>query len=363
MATQKGPNLSIGMSVFDSCNLRLEKGDIVKINHGDKDFIYAIYIGNGELVLQTPEGSYTDAIENATWGRSFYKHNHLDEKYQAQRTHIIISQAVNSKPMTSDDGGLCFAESCRYGVKKTKAKKIPKKDDSKKNSVSSKNMSTAYATTGPDGTMVVSASGTGHASVSNASGNFSLISTPKSLTISSTYPVTVMPGQSVSQATPCDVIIYDSRGNTLTPGDVIVFDCGEFQHFGIYVGNGDVVHMTVEEVKKEQIGDVADENPFFVDHTIKPSFLKDGIVNTANCRVGMKAMYQYDEFNCEGFVNEVTCARRQSKQVEEFLKQKGLKKNSLFGMANGFAGQNQVQLPPELVCAICHKAGNNKTKT
>ncbi|XP_041360446.1 uncharacterized protein LOC121376745 [Gigantopelta aegis] len=59
----------------------------------------------------------------------------------------------------------------------------------------------------------------------------------------------------------------DSKGQILQPADAIRFDCGGFQHWGVYVGEGQVVHMTAKGVEKAYVQEVANECPYFKDNS------------------------------------------------------------------------------------------------
>ncbi|XP_041360727.1 uncharacterized protein LOC121376978 [Gigantopelta aegis] len=114
----------------------------------------------------------------------------------------------------------------------------------------------------------------------------------------------------------------DSKRKTLEPGDAVRFDCGKIQHWAVYVGNGDVAHMTANGVLRQNIMQVANENPFYKDNSFDKKqrpFMTQGILDMARTRLGDKS-YNLLTNNCESFVNQVRCGNAKSQQVEKYLK-------------------------------------------
>ncbi|XP_041363115.1 uncharacterized protein LOC121378841 [Gigantopelta aegis] len=117
---------------------------------------------------------------------------------------------------------------------------------------------------------------------------------------------------------PVDV---DSSGAVLQLADAVRFDCGQFSHWAVYVGNGDVIHKTAQGVLKQPLREVAGENPFLKDNSmddVQRPFMTQGILDMARTRLGDKS-YNWFNNNCEIFVNQVRCGNGKSRQISEYL--------------------------------------------
>ncbi|XP_053376782.1 phospholipase A and acyltransferase 3-like [Mercenaria mercenaria] len=124
----------------------------------------------------------------------------------------------------------------------------------------------------------------------------------------------------------------------LEEGDLVEFvrANGVFTHHGVYVGNGEIIHLGLErkdnprnlpsllsapgrcEVRKDKLTDVAKHSDVSVnnryDNTIQP-FTKTEIVKRAYRRLGEKG-YNPLFYNCEHFATECRYGKPLSSQIE-----------------------------------------------
>ncbi|KAH0616453.1 hypothetical protein JD844_027556 [Phrynosoma platyrhinos] len=111
-----------------------------------------------------------------------------------------------------------------------------------------------------------------------------------------------------------DVVHVFQNKDIPKPGDMIQFQMPLFQHWGIYVGDGDVVHFALPAVKviplkfkvrKARVKDVtpvltfAVYNKYDKDHFPLPP---DRVVKRAEHMVGKVMKYDAGRANCEHFV-------------------------------------------------------------
>ncbi|XP_040266326.1 phospholipase A and acyltransferase 3-like [Bufo bufo] len=116
------------------------------------------------------------------------------------------------------------------------------------------------------------------------------------------------------------------------PGDLIEFIRPFYQHWGIYVGNGYVVHLTDQEgwsslssafgasavVRKDRLEDVAYGCSYKVnnkyDEKIQP-YPREKVVQAALELVGRTMPYSVTSANCEHFATELRYGKGFSDQV------------------------------------------------
>ncbi|XP_063800964.1 uncharacterized protein LOC134969144 [Pseudophryne corroboree] len=124
---------------------------------------------------------------------------------------------------------------------------------------------------------------------------------------------------------------YD-QGPNPKPGDMIEFQRYGYQHWGIYVGNGEIVHLTDQNgwsslsspfgetavVKKDSLERIAADCTYKVnnkyDTKISP-YPPTEIVRAALERVGMRLQYSIISANCEHFVTELRYGIGSSDQI------------------------------------------------
>ena len=175
--------------------------------------------------------------------------------------------------------------------------------------------------------------------------------------------------------------MFDSRGVQLQVGDMIEFDRPAiYNHWGIYVGDGYIVHVTGEpnvrtgmgsidisagfssgvsrnipaKVLLQALTKVADGNRFYVNNLYddrKMHFLPRVIAERALARVNEDFDYYLIVNNCEHFVTEMRYGEPVSKQVKDGVE------NVLIGAAIGMAILAGFAA---LGSAISRKTDNNK---
>ncbi|XP_053304677.1 phospholipase A and acyltransferase 3-like [Spea bombifrons] len=116
------------------------------------------------------------------------------------------------------------------------------------------------------------------------------------------------------------------------PGDLIEFIRPFYQHWGIYVGDGYVVHLTDQEgwsslssalggtavVRKDLIEDVAGGCDYRVNNKYDQKMIPYApaeVVKAALQQVGLTMPYSVTSANCEHFATELRYGRRFSDQV------------------------------------------------
>uniref|UniRef100_A0A8C5R7A2 LRAT domain-containing protein n=1 Tax=Leptobrachium leishanense TaxID=445787 RepID=A0A8C5R7A2_9ANUR len=120
------------------------------------------------------------------------------------------------------------------------------------------------------------------------------------------------------------------------PGDLIEYQRVGYQHWGIYVGDGDVVHLTDQDgisslssafgasavVKKDRMEKVADGCDYKVnnkyDEKRTPLPIRK-VVQAALDKVGEKLNYSLTRENCEHFVTELRYGEAFSDQVDNAM--------------------------------------------
>lgn len=124
------------------------------------------------------------------------------------------------------------------------------------------------------------------------------------------------------------------------PADIIEFPrhYNAYSHYGLYVGDGDVVHVAVDTksdsnrsmsisskgstVKREKLWDVAKNNKWIINNsrdTIRPPRPRDDIVREANALVGQEQPYNLVTKNCEHLATKLRYGEGWSEQVDGTL--------------------------------------------
>ncbi|PIO40545.1 hypothetical protein AB205_0094100, partial [Aquarana catesbeiana] len=128
-----------------------------------------------------------------------------------------------------------------------------------------------------------------------------------------------------------------SQGPEPKPGDLIEFHRVAYQHWGVYVGNGYIVHLTDQEgwsslssvfgetavVRKDRLESVACGCDYNVnnkyDSRCSP-YPAGKIVNAALKQVGKKMDYRLASANCEHFATDLRYGKRFCDQVDNAVK-------------------------------------------
>ncbi|XP_069594666.1 phospholipase A and acyltransferase 4-like isoform X2 [Ranitomeya imitator] len=107
------------------------------------------------------------------------------------------------------------------------------------------------------------------------------------------------------------------------PGDLIEFDNIAFEHWGVYVGDGKIVHLTdpvgfIAFVKEHKL------TTFVFDYKVNNKYDKkakpyppEKIVKAARKEVGKIRIYDLLKANCEHFATELRYGTPFCEQVEE----------------------------------------------
>ncbi|KAM8915800.1 phospholipase A and acyltransferase 3-like isoform 2-T6 [Spinachia spinachia] len=110
------------------------------------------------------------------------------------------------------------------------------------------------------------------------------------------------------------------------PGDLIEIFRGVYQHWALYIGGSEVVHLTspaalgnlVGTVRRQKIGEVVDGDPFQInnlwDHRWRPRD-RAVVVMEACSMEDEELLYNTVTFNCEHFVTALRYGRPESRQV------------------------------------------------
>ncbi|XP_058471737.1 phospholipase A and acyltransferase 4-like isoform X2 [Solea solea] len=106
---------------------------------------------------------------------------------------------------------------------------------------------------------------------------------------------------------------------TLNPGDLIEINHGTFNHWAVYIGNDEVVHLVWNssgEVRRDKLSDVRNGDNYrvnyFLDKKYKPRN-PDVIVKEAKSRIG-PSKYDVFTYNCEHFATEMRYGKPESRQ-------------------------------------------------
>ncbi|XP_056384444.1 phospholipase A and acyltransferase 4-like [Hyla sarda] len=123
------------------------------------------------------------------------------------------------------------------------------------------------------------------------------------------------------------------EGPSPQPGDLIEFIRTLYQHWGVYVGKGNVVHLTDQEgfsslssalggtavVREDPIEIVAAGCIYRVNNKYdqkRRPYAPEKIVNSARREVGKKMKYSVTSANCEHFVTELRYDKAFCDQVD-----------------------------------------------
>ena len=115
------------------------------------------------------------------------------------------------------------------------------------------------------------------------------------------------------------------------PGDIVVAVRVCYKHYGIYIGNNQVIHFAGEEgrekdpryakVTKTSFAEFQKKSRVFVEETTDYiAFPAEQVIAMAKARLGEKG-YNILINNCEHFANECKYGVRRSRQVEDTLKE------------------------------------------
>ncbi|XP_047441791.1 phospholipase A and acyltransferase 3-like [Mugil cephalus] len=110
------------------------------------------------------------------------------------------------------------------------------------------------------------------------------------------------------------------------PGDLIEFSRGFYKHWGLYIGDGFVVHVTLNSpsrnipakavVKKEHLWDVSGSGQWKINNILDKKYYPHSAqdIGRAACQ---KKMSQGLKRNCEHFVTELRYGHAESQQVRK----------------------------------------------
>ena len=116
------------------------------------------------------------------------------------------------------------------------------------------------------------------------------------------------------------------------PGDVVVADRGLYKHYGIYIGNGQVIHYSAgigieldaarAKIIETSLVDFLDGSALYVEETDEPgAFPPDRVVARAKSMVGqLHGEYNIAFNNCEHFTHWCKYGTKESSQVNTVLK-------------------------------------------
>ena len=118
------------------------------------------------------------------------------------------------------------------------------------------------------------------------------------------------------------------------PGDIVVADRIIYKHYGIYAGEGRVIHFAAQRGKEKDpkhakiiessLASFLKDSPVLVEESDdQPAFPSDQVVENARARLGEKG-YSILTNNCEHFANECKYGVKKSRQVDAFLKMAGM---------------------------------------
>uniref|UniRef100_A0A8C5R6H4 LRAT domain-containing protein n=1 Tax=Leptobrachium leishanense TaxID=445787 RepID=A0A8C5R6H4_9ANUR len=126
------------------------------------------------------------------------------------------------------------------------------------------------------------------------------------------------------------------QGKHPKPGDLIEFQRVGYQHWAIYMGDGDVVHLTDQDgkssissvmnssavVRKDPLEKVAEKDNYRVnnkyDEKRKP-LPTEKVLRAALEKVGKRMKYNITTENCEHFVTQLRNGRSFSDQVKNVM--------------------------------------------
>ncbi|XP_058471595.1 phospholipase A and acyltransferase 3-like [Solea solea] len=117
------------------------------------------------------------------------------------------------------------------------------------------------------------------------------------------------------------------------PGDLIEIDRGIYQHWAVYVGGNEVVHLvtadngslellsntSTAEVRRDKLQEVVGCNKFIIKNLLDDQYEPrepDVIVQDACGMVGRSSRYNLATSNCEHFVTNLRYGKPESRQVK-----------------------------------------------
>lgn len=116
--------------------------------------------------------------------------------------------------------------------------------------------------------------------------------------------------------------------NKPTPGDVLSVCRGMYRHYGIYVGNGTVVHFAGDKsnelsarsahIQKTTLEGFRKNGEVQIETRCRPSFSrKETVMRALNAVGSEKGNYSLPWNNCEHFANWCRYGEKKSAQVEQ----------------------------------------------
>ncbi|CAJ1074653.1 Retinoic acid receptor responder protein 3 [Xyrichtys novacula] len=135
------------------------------------------------------------------------------------------------------------------------------------------------------------------------------------------------------------------RKHGAKPGDLIEIFRDGYQHWVVYIGNNEIVHLTRDdpdggkkaraksrvdgtgEVKRENIWDVIGDSDFKVNNQLDDKYKRcksEAIVKEARGMVGEERRYSLIDSNCEHFATELRYGKKESRQVRDRLTAAGV---------------------------------------
>lgn len=112
-------------------------------------------------------------------------------------------------------------------------------------------------------------------------------------------------------------------------GDVIYVDRLLYKHYGVYIGNGKVVHFAAKEghetnadnavVHQTTLANFLKDGELLIDTSIPHKYTRDEIVQRALSCIGNKD-YNLVFHNCEHFASWCVSGKQRSKQVENVVR-------------------------------------------
>ncbi|KAM4746614.1 phospholipase A and acyltransferase 4-like [Anableps anableps] len=132
----------------------------------------------------------------------------------------------------------------------------------------------------------------------------------------------------------------DQNGDEPKPGDLIEIFRNVYEHWAVYVGGGDVVHllgpdgnfssfstinlpMGKNNILKQKLLEVVGSDEWTINNILdqeKKPRPAEVIVREANKLVGTTKSYNVVDYNCEHFATELRYGNAESQQVEDALK-------------------------------------------
>ncbi|XP_056282779.1 uncharacterized protein LOC130201713 [Pseudoliparis swirei] len=142
----------------------------------------------------------------------------------------------------------------------------------------------------------------------------------------------------VSETARCYLVVSVNLEHGAKPGDLIQIFRGSFEHWAVYIGGDEVVHLTTsggyssssgsmslvldsggDQVMRGNIWEVIDDDPFQINNLLDDKYEpreRHVIVREACGMVGSVLKYSVVSLNCEHFATELRYGRPESRQVK-----------------------------------------------